>query len=418
MLKDSAGRSVLVFRIHNLFWPILYWIALLYRRFFLKKVRIIVVIGSLGKSTTTSSIKYLLGHSVKTSFESNAFSAIAMQILSIKPGEVNIAIEVGIAKKGDMERYAQMIRPNIVVITSIDYDHSSAIGNLEQIAKEKSKIFNSSAVPEMVILNGDDVNVVKMVESLNTRKITFGFNLGNSYQCTANHLNWPDGCVISVKNEKINETFSVSLFGDKLVYCFLASLAVASELNIPLELIRKRISNIRPVNGRMQIVKLKSGAVLIRDEFKSTTASVNASLNFLDQIPAKRKIILLGSISHIVSLIASHPRHFYKRIGQKVGEIADNAFFVSSRDYEQVLASSAKKAGMNDNNIIKTKGDWTKIPKMLQADLSEGDVILITGDRLQYLERLSIILQGESVKCNIKTCDLRYIYCKDCCRLN
>jgi UDP-N-acetylmuramyl pentapeptide synthase len=100
-----------------------------------------------------------------------------------------------------------------------------------------------------------------------------------------------------------------------------------------------------------------------------------------------------------------------------IGTIADMAFFVTSKDFEQALSSSAKQAGLDPSCVIKTNDDWGKIPEILRDDLSEGDIILIKGEREQRLERLSLSLEGVKVNCKIKSCSLKYIYCKDCSRL-
>jgi len=387
--------------------------ATVYRKYFLKKVKIIVVVGSLGKTTTTTAIKYLLGLKVNNKFESNAFGSVALQLCKIKRTTKYMVIEVGIARKGDMANYAKMIRPDAVVLTAIASEHVSSFGSIEEIRNEKLKILQGPVAPQVVFLNGDDPNVIKMTESINISKMTFGMNSSNQYRCLSYTLKWPDGYHVVVKSKNINESFQVHLYGEQMINCFLAALAVAEYYGVIIPEIRERTLNIQPVNGRMQVVRLPNKAILIRDEFKSSLETIPAALHFLNQVPAKRKIVILGTVSYLTG----SARKVYQELGTMIGKVANEMFVISMPDYEQAITAATKRAGLTAGHIHKTKDDWTKIPDILDQLLLEGDVILVKGKHEQRLERLSLAIQGEKVRCTIKNCDLKYIYCKDCSRL-
>jgi len=410
LLKFATGRKEVIFLAQNKYYRYLYWMAYAYRRVFLKRVQFVTIVGSLGKTTTTNSIKYLLGLKVKNSYESNSFGAIATRILRTNPFTNYRILEIGIGKKGDMEKYARLIQPDYVILTSINAEHIENFGTIEEIWKEKAKIFSSKKKPRLIIYNGDDENVEKMLNLTTSPKISYGLHPKNDFYASGVKMNFTNGLEMKIHHNNTQKSFKVSLFGEKMGYCFLASFALAKKLNIADELIDKRAKNISPSYGRMQMFELESGATLISDEFKASKESVMAAYRFLDTIKNRRKIIIQGTLSHVIK----KQRQLYKEIGAEAGKRANFVFFISSSDHEQAMTANAKKAGIEEKNVFRSKGSWRWIGEKINQIAKENDIILIKGSRMQKLERLSLAIQGTNVKCIKNDCILKYTYCKDC----
>ncbi len=409
LMHDSTGRSELVFKLYNFFWPLLRPVAWLYRRIFIRKTTIVVVVGSLGKTTTTRAIRAVLGLDNDNKFESNAFGAVARKVFQVKPQTRHAVIEVGIAQKGQMRLYAKLLRPNIVVMTSIASEHSRNIGGLEQIREEKVIMFKGLASSGVAIINGDDENVLWMQKAIKTKIIRYGLNEGNTICGINRELNWPKGicCEVTVGGQKLS--IQSNLTGNHMVYPLLAAVAVGNKLKISAGLIVKRLEQLRPAMGRLQIETLANGAVLIRDEFKSSKDTIYSALNLLEQLPG-RKILVLGDIDGEQSYRAT-----CRTIGGEIGKKVDMAFFIS--DMEQDYAAATVKGGLPREKVIKTKKSWKRVVDHLPADFGTGDVLLIKGRREQRLERLSLYLMGKNVTCAVK-CLFRYTYCDHCVKLN
>jgi UDP-N-acetylmuramyl pentapeptide synthase len=63
-----------------------------------------------------------------------------------------------------------------------------------------------------------------------------------------------------------------------MIYSVLAAAAVAAGEKVSLDEILERLKRVGPAPGRMQSVRLMNGAVLLRDESKSTMETVEAAL--------------------------------------------------------------------------------------------------------------------------------------------
>ena len=56
----------------------------------------------------------------------------------------------------------RLLRPDVVVVTSIANEHNRSIGSLEDIRKEKSEMLLGLKPEGLAVLNGDDENVLWM----------------------------------------------------------------------------------------------------------------------------------------------------------------------------------------------------------------------------------------------------------------
>jgi UDP-N-acetylmuramyl pentapeptide synthase len=155
--------------------------------------RVIAVVGSFGKSTTTRAIAAALGVPEHGWMLSNSWSWIAFALMRIRPGQRHAVIEVGISKPGLMKGYARTVGPDIAVVTSIGSEHHVSLGTLEVTRAEKSWMLQVLPASGAAVLNGDDPNVMWMKEETRARVVTFGFGAAGDVRAGEVGLDWPRG---------------------------------------------------------------------------------------------------------------------------------------------------------------------------------------------------------------------------------
>src|SRR6478672_9296193 len=125
MLRTPLGRRQILHGVfHSRAWPLLRRLASLHRRTLARRTRVVAVVGSLGKTTTSRAVTVALGRTPHPWINLNEYSYLASALLRIRPRERHAVIEVGIMNRGEMARYAEMLRPNIVVVTSVGSEHN------------------------------------------------------------------------------------------------------------------------------------------------------------------------------------------------------------------------------------------------------------------------------------------------------
>ncbi len=408
LCKTPIGRIQFFHGVFQRSWPLLWMIAFLYRRLFLRRVKIIVIIGSYGKTTTLRAIKTALGRPLSKYYQGNCWSYVAAAVLRIRPRDAFEAIEIGIDGKGQMATYARLVNPQLVVVTSIGSEHHRSLGDLQQTRSEKSQMIRQLSPRATVFLNGDDSNVRWMRQRTRARLVTFGFCPDNDVRAILVYTTFSDGTRFRLLMNKIDVSVKTRLLGRHMVYPVLSALAVAHVLGIPLQSTINRLGIFDPTPGRMQKVELKNHILLIRDEFKSSLETIQKAFKVLERRSGKRKIIVMGEVSEPPG--SQGP--IYREIGGEMAAIFDQIVIVGV-NYQR-YASGATKAGFSREQIFDAGNSIMEAIRYLKKHLKSGDIVFIKGRDTQRLERISLALMGRKVKCDIQSCDARPHRCDTC----
>ena len=257
-----------------------------YRRHVVRSTRLVAVVGSLGKSTTTRMVTAALGGDPSRATERNGGIFLAWRIFQIRRGDPYAVIEVGISRPGQMRTYANFLCPDVAVVTMVGSEHNRSLGSLEATREQKSEMVRALPASGLAVLNGDDPHVRRMARVTRARVVTFGLEAGRDVFASDIALDWPGGTSFAIHLNGAHHQARTRLIGRHMIYPLLAAAAVATEEKIPLAEILERLKMVEPAPGRLQPVRLMNGAILLRDESKSTLESVEAALRTLGEIQA------------------------------------------------------------------------------------------------------------------------------------
>ncbi|MGZ5117112.1 MAG: Mur ligase family protein [Burkholderiales bacterium] len=404
-LRTALGRFELAHRIFHLAWPLLRRAATIYRRTLVRNTRLVTVVGSFGKSTTMCAVHSALGISRSCSV-ANAGSSVARALLRIRPAQRHAVIEVGIDAPGQMAAHARMLRPDICVVTWIGSDHNRSLKTLAITRNEKAEMVRVLPAGGLAALNGDDPNVCWMQSQTRARVITFGLGEGNDVRGSDIRLDWPHGTRFTLHVGGETRAVRIRLIGKPHVYAILAAVAVARAQGFSLDEIAPPLELVPPTPGRLEPVRLASGALVLRDDYKSSLETIDAALDVLAEIPGRR-FVVVGEIAEPVG--SQGP--IYRRLGERVGKIACCAIVIGGGS-RTGFAVGARQAGLARENVLHAK-DVHQAIQLLQARLGPGDTVLIKGRDTQRLDRISLALMGRSVRCGLRFCNA-YLRCTQC----
>lgn len=409
MLPTAGGRQQLRSGAMYRLWPALSRVAFAHRRTGARNTRVIAIVGSLGKSTTTVAVAAVLDTPKHAGMLRNAWSSAALAVLRIRPSQRHAVVEVGIAGPGQMRGYARMVRPDIAVVTAVASEHHRSLGSLEATRDEKAWMVRALAPCGTAVLNGDDPNVLWMKGETKARIITFGFSPTCDVRAEDFHLDWPRGSRFILHSFGQRREVHVRFIGRHLVYPALSAIAVAHVEGVPLDVALSRLASVSPVPGRMQPIVLPSGTVVLRDDFKSTLESIDSALAALAEIPARR-IVVLGDVSEP----KGNQGRIYRALGEKLGRIASLVIVVGQRQSMQGYLSGALRSGMPRSSVIHAGPTPQQAAAAVLGVLEPGDVLLVKGRDTQKLDRIRLILQGRSVGCELVFCNIRSTDCERC----
>jgi UDP-N-acetylmuramoyl-tripeptide--D-alanyl-D-alanine ligase len=303
-----------------------------------------------------------------------------------------------------------MLRPDIVVVTSVGSEHRGSFTGSETVQGEKAQMVRGLAPSGVAILHGDDPLAAGMATVAPGRVVCFGLREENDVRAEQVRLDWPRGTEFVLVSFGYRLAARVGLVGGHTLSAGLAAAAVAQELGVPPEVVVQRLASLLPTPGRMQPVRLPSGAVLLRDDYKSGLETIHAALAVLAEIPALRRIAALGDVTEP----EGPQRQVYRNLGGRVAHAATRILYVGNKFGP--LASGAREAGIA-RAFVTDHANVHALAAALGSELREGDVVLLKGRTDQKFERVALILSGRTVRCTIRSCHVRSFPCESCALL-
>ena len=403
LTRTPAGRIQIADGIGYRMWPLLSPIARLYRATLARKTGVIAVVGSFGKTTTTRAITLGLGLPLHQRFSYNCWTGVARALLRIRPSQQHAVIEAGISDVGQMIQYARIIRPDFVVVTSIGSEHHRSLRTLETTRDEKANMVRQLKQTGTAILNGDDPNVVWMKSQTKARIVTYGFAESNDIRASDVELDWPAGTVFTLHSPGEKRRISVRLIGKHMLYPILAAVAVAYASGISIDQVVSALKTMEALPGRLQQIELSNGVWIVSDAYKSVSETIDVALDLFAQIPAKRRIVALGSVTEPSGGQGS----LYREIGARLAAVASRVVVISTTKEYRSYVTGAAGAGLSRADLIHAGHSPQQAVAHLREILEPGDVLLIKGRFDQHLERIALSLQGRVVGCDIEPCNIK-----------
>jgi UDP-N-acetylmuramoyl-tripeptide--D-alanyl-D-alanine ligase len=410
LLRSRTGRKEFGFVLLHYSLPVTSRVARLYRRLFLRKTHVVAVVGSLGKTTTTRAVMAALGGGPDPKVEWNAGATVPLCLFAIRPSQKTGVLEVGINGPGQMTPIMRIAQPDLVVVTSIASEHNRAFQSLEATREEKANAVRCLPPNGVAVLNRDDPNVFWMAGHTRARVVTFGFGEGSHVRASDARIVWPGGTRFRLHVAGEEREVTVRLLGRHMVRAALAAVAVALEEGHRLDDILPRLAELRPTPGRLALRPLPNGAMLLADDFKGAVESIHAALDVLEEIPAERKIVVMGPIAEPTGAkLAQH-----REVGRRIGRVAQLAVTVGGyKEYK----SGLRQGGLPAECVHDAGSSYAKAVEILKPELRPGDVVLVKGRGDQSLERIGLALEGRAVRCALIKCQLHMTRCESCSML-
>lgn len=393
LLDSRLGRWL--WRFYNLFVVAL---AFFWRRL-LRKTTLIAITGSVGKTTAKECLSAILATRfpmTSTIGNSAARRGLPRTLLRTRWRHRFVVAEVAIHMPGVMWRPAWLLRPDIVLITSVRWQHSVNFRSLELIAKEKAKLLSAMRRGGLAVLNGDDPLVAAMANPARFRTTSFGTSPGFEVWATDVSAAWPRRLTFQVHSPEGSRKVETRLVGAHWVPSVLDAIAVARACGVSLEDSVEALRQAEPFPARLQPVTLPSGAILLRDEYNGAMDTLLRALLVLEESAAARKVVVMGNISDARETPAQLP----VRLGRQVARIAQTVVFIGGWAGDNAAAAVA--AGM-DQDQVHAFPHPEQAALFLKQELRAGDLILLKGMFSDHLPRVYFAQIG-TVHCWKKTC--------------
>ena len=237
----------------------------------------IAVAGAHGKTTTTSMIAEILTES--------GLDPTLVLGGRLKASNKNAFLGSGnfvVCEADESDGSFLKLLPTICVVTNIDDEHMDFYGSRESLKRHFVDFVNKVPFYGLAVLCMDDPGVTSIISSIKRRYVTYGFSPQADYHIQKMDQTKEKTCfTIKLPQERVLDV-ELPIPGKHNVLNATASIAVADEVGINLEIIKKSLSAFSGVRRRFEIVY--DGSVRIIDDYAHHPAEIEAVLKTARQI--------------------------------------------------------------------------------------------------------------------------------------
>ena len=343
------------------------------------------VTGSVGKTSVVTAAFAVLSQKYKTLATKPNLDPvlnIPATLLKLNPSIKKVILEMGVEYKGEMDFYLSLIKPETVIFTKISYAHSEYLGGINEILQEKGKLIESLRDSGMAILNFDDPNSKKLAGKCSGSVIYYGSDPQNCMVWAGNIKieNFKTSFELNLGVERVKINYQ--LLGSHQIYPALAAAALGVVCNIPLTKIKLALESIEPSEHRLQVVQGPNGSIILDDTYNSSPAALDGAIDTLLQIPARRRILVLGEMREL----GRYSQELHRRVAQRIYKEKLDFVFLGQGDTE-IVADELKSLGFWEERVEENLQNSKLVGRLLKF-LGKGDVCLIKGSRAVRLDEV------------------------------
>lgn len=275
-----------------------------YYRDVMSDVKIVGIVGSVGKTSTKEIVASVLSrkyNTFKTEGNFNNEIGVPLTILRLRDEHEVAVVEMGINKFGEMNRLGAIVRPDAVVMTNIGPCHLEFLGDLDGVLRAKSEVFGHIREGGLLALNSADIrlrDVPDNREKHNVRKDIRTAGYGENGDVTAREVRslGLEGSkfVIGCRDENGGEdSFEATVFlpGVHMVQNALAATVIGREFGLSNDEIVGGIADAKPVGGRCNLIRTES-CLIVDDCYNANPKSMMAAIDLMKDALGRRVAIL------------------------------------------------------------------------------------------------------------------------------
>ena len=356
---------------------------------------IIAITGSCGKTTLKELLGNVLGKISSVSISPKSYNnkfGVPLSLLNLKHSDEFGVLEVGMDKKGEIDNLTNIIKPNVGLITNINYAHAKNFKNIKQIALAKAEIIKNILPNGFVVLNADDSFFKlhkKIAENNNINVISFGIKTKKANVKLFNIKKVKKAFKIKVKLNDKFKYFIISNNFQSNIYNILSALSVISIYKDVLKLNEKIFLDFRSPAGRGDHSTIKIGNKkinLIDESYNSNPLSLKSALKNYDNIDTKkyRKYLLLGDMMEL----GSHSKKLHQSIVPLINETNIDKVFVMGKMVREIFDNIVK---VKRGRILENKSG---IFELIKKDFNNNDYLMIKASNATGFNSIVNNLKG------------------------
>ncbi|RAL21164.1 alanine racemase [Lujinxingia litoralis] len=350
-------------------------------------IPVVAITGSNGKTIVKDMLAKMLGatctvHASPGSYNSQV--GVPLSLLGIRSDHDVAIVEVGVSHRGDMARQVRMVRPTHGILTNIGSAHAAGLGDARGIAEEKSLLFQDLNEGHLVL--SQDVQR-QFSDLFHVKPRTYDQVSGDQQGradvvargVAARGAGWR--FELAVRDLGSRE-IRLGVPGLHNVRNATAAAAMATLLGASLDEVARGLRRFELSEMRLEMHTTSAGITLINDTYNADPVSARAALEVLRNFSGgQRAVAIFGDMLDLGARAADA----HRELGQAVARHRIDELFLVG-EFAALMGEAAVAAGMSPERVHRAE-HLEELHRMLERELSPGDVVLFKASRTVGLDR-------------------------------
>jgi len=342
--------------------------------------RVIAVTGSVGKTGTKEMLRLALSaagptHAAEKSYNNHWGVPLT---LARMPATSQFAVcEIGMNHAGEITPLAELVRPHVAIVTTVEAVHLGHFPSVEAIAEAKAEIFTGLVPGGTAVLPRDNAHFPLLREralAVGAKLVTFGYHEEADIRGLQVDLG-PKGSGVIAGQGSQRFPYRVGAPGEHYVKNSLAVLAALIAVGADAMRCLPALARVSAPAGRgaRTLLEAADGPILLVDEsYNANPASVRAALAAVAATPREafgRRVAVLGDMLELGEAAAELHR------GLKAA--------VDAAGIDLVHACGPMMRLLYDELAPSQRGAWApssaELAEALVESVRAGDVVMVKG---------------------------------------
>jgi UDP-N-acetylmuramoyl-tripeptide--D-alanyl-D-alanine ligase len=343
----------------------------------------ISITGSIGKTTATELIYTVVSSKFNThrnTGSANNFRYCGSVVQDLKQEhQVYVQELMEGPPYGAAASIAQLVRPDIAVMTLVGTSHMEIFGSQQRIWESCLGVQEGMPADGVLILNGDDP-FQRNAEIKDRKALYYGIADERADYRAVNIKNLEMGMSFDVQHDGTVTPVVLHCFGQHNILYALAAFAAGKLIGMTDKEVTDGIARYRTSGIRQNLVSY-GGVRLYLDCYNASVESMQSALTTVSAIPVNgqgRRIAVLADIKEGGADVVE----YHRQVGRAAAASQFNALFCYGDD-ARYIAEEARANAALDVHYFPTKAELTDA---LRAYIREQDLLLFKGSHSMELE--------------------------------
>jgi UDP-N-acetylmuramoyl-tripeptide--D-alanyl-D-alanine ligase len=342
----------------------------------------IALTGSCGKTSTKEMLASIFRKAHRIIYNPASYNnaiGVSVTLFQLTGHEKWLITELGTNHPGELPYLADIVSPDMALITNINASHTEGLGSLDEIMIEKGSLFQKLGKNGIAVINLDDPRITAFSKILSCQKIYYSAINQNA---DIHLMGDPD---ISPRGS----CFNALVFGDKLeitlplpgrhqMHNALGAIALAKSAGISNTDILTGLYHVKALKGRGIIHQISQDITLIDETYNASYPSMLAAIEMLSQCLGKKMLILSN-----MGELGAASEYYHRKVGEAINQTQfDEVWFSGDKSMVGYIQEEIQyKTCYFENKEMLAE----KLTNKLEA-MTDKLTILIKGSRANQME--------------------------------